>query len=310
LPVDHYENFPVASWLLPARFRPPIEAIYAFARGADDVADEGEMSDKERLAGLDEYLRALDAIEAGGTPHARFQPIARAIAEYHLPVGLLRDLIDAFKQDVVKKRYATFDELMDYSRRSANPIGRLLLHLFEDRGLTRVRPGSDPGQTGDRSLDREQSDAICSSLQIINFWQDIGVDWRKGRVYIPQEDLARFKVSEDAIARRDARGAWRDLMAFECARARRMLQAGAPLGRTLPGRLGLEIRATVHGGAAILDKIDAVEGDVFRHRPVLTKSDWIKIIAKAVMKTGVRPQTEQRRKPGSDPKRPPGTDSG
>jgi squalene synthase HpnC len=299
LPVDHYENFPVASWLLPARFRPPIEAIYGFARGADDVADEGEMSDGERLAGLDEYLRALDAIEAGGTPQARFQPIARAIAEYHLPVVLLRDLIDAFKQDVVKKRYATFDELMDYSRRSANPIGRLLLHLFED-----------PGQTGDRSLEREQSDAICSSLQIINFWQDIGVDWRKGRVYIPQEDLARFKVSEDAIPRRDARGAWRDLMAFECARARRMLQAGAPLGRTLPGRLGLEIRATVEGGAAILDKIDAVEGDVFRHRPVLTKFDWIKIIAKAVMKTGVRPQTEQRRKPGSGPKRHPGSDAG
>jgi squalene synthase HpnC len=290
LPVDHDENFPVASWLLPARFRAPIEAIYGFARGADDVADEGEMSDGERLAGLDEYLRALDAIEAGGTPQARFQPIARTVAEYRLPVVLLRDLIDAFRQDVVKKRYATFDELMDYSRRSANPIGRLLLHLFAI-----VKPGTDPvfrleeqmrfPQTENR-VSPQQSDAICSSLQIINFWQDVGVDWRKGRVYIPQEDLARFGVREDAIARGDASGAWRDLMAFECARARRMLHAGAPLGHTLPGRLGLEIRATVQGGAAILDKIDAVEGDVFRHRPVLTKFDWIKIIAKAVMKTG------------------------
>jgi squalene synthase HpnC len=274
LPVDHYENFPVASWLLPQRLRPPIEAIYGFARGADDVADEGEMSDAERLSGLDEYLRALDAIEGGRPPPERFLAIARAIAEYHLPVPLLRDLIDAFRQDVVKKRYATFDELMDYSRRSANPVGRLVLHVW---GLTRDRPGTD----------LERSDSICSSLQIINFWQDVGVDWRKGRVYIPQEDLARFGVREEAIARGDAGGAWRELMAFECARARRMLQAGAPLGHTLPGRLGLEIRATVHGGAAILDKIDAVQGDVFRHRPALGKIDWIRIIAKAAMKTGV-----------------------
>jgi len=270
LAVDHYENFPVASWLLPARLRPAVEAIYGFARGADDVADEGTASDAERLAGLDAYLRALDAIEAGEAPAPRFARIAHTVAEHRLPIGLLRDLIDAFRQDVVKKRYATFDELMDYSRRSANPIGRLLLHLFE-RGADRVG----------------QSDSICSSLQIINFWQDVAVDWRKGRVYIPQEDLARFGVSEDAIARRDARGAWRDLMAFECGRARDMLRAGAPLGHALPGRLGLEIRATVAGGATILDKIDDAEGDVFRHRPVLTKSDWMKIIAKAITRSDV-----------------------
>jgi squalene synthase HpnC len=292
LPVDHYENFPVASWLLPAHLRPAIEAIYGFARGADDVADEGEASDAERLASLDEYLRALDAIEGGRTPPDRFQPIARAIAEYRLPVALLRDLIDAFKQDVVKKRYATFDELMDYSRRSANPIGRLLLHLFVGTDpFSRLAEPSLFLQTEKGVCPRfeKQSDAICSSLQIINFWQDIGVDWRKGRVYIPQEDLARFGVSEEAIARRDARGAWRELMGFECARARRMLQAGAPLGRTLPGRLGLEIRATLEGGAAILDKIEAVEGDVFRHRPVLTKWNWIGILARAITKTGVGP---------------------
>jgi phytoene/squalene synthetase len=288
LPVDHYENFPVASWLLPARFRPPIEAIYAFARGADDVADEGEFSDAERLASLDEYLRALDTIEAGATPQARFHPIAHAIAEYRLPIPLLRDLIGAFKQDVVKKRYATFDELMDYSRRSANPVGRLLLHLFQNRGQTTIS-GETESVTGNGGLSPifAQSDAICSSLQIINFWQDVGVDWRKGRVYIPQEDLARFGVREDAIARGEASGPWRQLMAFECARARRMLHRGAPLGNALPGRLGLEIRATVQGGAAILDKINAAGGDVFRHRPVLTKFDWIKIIAKAITKTGV-----------------------
>ena len=271
MPVQHYENFPVASWLLPARLRPPIEAIYGFARGADDIADEGEATDGDRLAGLDFYLRALDAIEAGREPPAQFERIARAIAEYRLPVALLRDLIDAFKQDVVKKRYATFDEVMDYSRRSANPIGRLVLHLFRAVGYEVRGTGCE-----------EQSDAICSALQIINFWQDVAVDWEKGRVYIPQEDLARFDVPEQAIAEARADASWRELMAFECHRAREMLLSGAPLARSLPGRLGLEIRATVAGGSTILDKIEAVEGDVFRHRPVLGSFDWMKILAKSL----------------------------
>ena len=134
LPVDHYENFPVASWLLPARLRAPIEAIYGFARGADDIADEGDVPDAERLAGLARYDAALDAIEAGRAPGPAFARIAAAIAEHRLPVPLLRDLIDAFRQDVTTKRYATFEELMDYSRRSANPVGRLLLHLFARNG--------------------------------------------------------------------------------------------------------------------------------------------------------------------------------
>ena len=266
MPVDHYENFPVASWLLPRRLRAPVEAIYGFARGADDIADEGYLPDAERLKGLDRYRGALDAIEAGKAPEMQFAPIERAIAEYKLPIALLRDLIDAFRQDVVKKRYANFTEVMDYARRSANPIGRLLLHLF--------------GRTDAQSL--RQSDAICSSLQIINFWQDVALDWQKGRLYIPQEDLARFGVEERAIAAELADAKWRDLMAFECKRAREMLRSGAPLGRSLPGRLGLEIRATIAGGAAILDKIDAASGDVFRHRPALTPFDWIKIAGKAV----------------------------
>ena len=265
LPVEHYENFPVASWLLPARFRPPIEAIYAFARGADDIADEGDLSDAARLRGLERYSRALDEIEAGGTPaEAPFERIAWAIREYQLPVQLLRDLIDAFSQDVVKKRYATFAELMDYSRRSANPIGRLLLELFGPE------------------YSREQSDHICSALQIINFWQDVAVDWRKNRVYIPQEDLERFEVAESQIALGVADDHWRNLMSFECTRAREMLRSGAPLGRALPGRLGLEIRATVQGGMTILDKIDSVAGDVFRNRPVLGPVDWMRILARAI----------------------------
>jgi squalene synthase HpnC len=264
LPIEHYENFPVASWLLPARVRAPIEAIYAFARGADDIADEGDLTDRERLAGLDRYLRALDEIESGNAPAGTlFEGIAWAIREHGLPVALLRDLVDAFKQDVTKKRYADFAELLDYSRRSANPVGRLLLHLFK---------AGDPGQ----------SDAICSALQFINFWQDVAIDWKKDRVYIPQEDLARFGVTERHIAGQQVDERWRALMAFECERARALLRSGAPLGRSLPGRLGLEIRATVEGGAAIADKIDAVSGDVFRNRPVLGAIDWMKILVKAL----------------------------
>jgi squalene synthase HpnC len=285
LPVDHYENFPVASWLVPARLRPPIEAIYGFARGADDIADEGYLPDAERLKGLDRYLAALDAIEGGRAPPAEFARIAEAIRGYDLPIGLLRDLIDAFKQDVMKKRYATFAEVMDYSRRSANPIGRLVLHLIER--VTRAKAGaqSDPGLRRD---DAQRSDAICSALQIINFWQDVALDWEKGRVYIPTEDLERFGVSERQIAEARADAKWSELMAFECARARQMLASGAPLGNSLPGRMGLEIRATVAGGATILDKIEAAHGDVFRHRPVLTKLDWIRILGKMVSGTVFR----------------------
>ncbi len=297
LPVDHYENFPVASWLLPASMRPPIEAIYGFARGADDVADEGDAPDAERLAELDRHLAALAAIEAGGEPEARFGRIARAVRDYALPVALLADLVDAFRQDVVKKRYATFAELLDYSRRSANPVGRLVLHVFSREGKTgdrphfplRARAGSLLGKWGLSPVFLAQSDRICSSLQLVNFWQDVALDWAKGRVYLPREDLERFGVAEEAIAKGRADERWAALMAFECERARTMMLEGAPLGDALPGRLGLEIRATIHGGLAILDRIDAVRGDVFRYRPALTKLDWIRILGRAITKAGVGP---------------------
>ncbi len=267
MPVDHYENFPVASLLLPARVRPPIEAIYAFARGADDIADEGDASDAVRLAGLAAYASALDAIEAGRIPESEpFHRAGIAIERHGLPVPLFRDLLDAFAQDVVKKRYADFAELTAYCRCSANPIGRLLLHLF--------------GRTDAASL--RHSDAICTSLQLINFWQDVALDWAKGRVYIPQDDLATFGVSEATIAEQRVGASWTALMEFECERARALLRSGAPLGRALPGRLGLEIRAVVAGGGAILDKIEAVQGDVFRHRPVLGKGDWVRILARSI----------------------------
>ena len=267
LPVEHYETFPVASWLLPARLRTPIEAIYAFARSADDFADEGDRPDAERLALLDGYARNLDRIGRRERPDDPvFARLHDAIVAHDLPLALFHDLLDAFRQDVTKKRYATFDELMDYCRRSADPVGRLLLALFRKNDPANLR----------------ESDAICSSLQLINHWQDVAVDWGKGRVYLPQEDLERFGVTEAQLAAGRADGAWGDLMRFQCQRARAMMRAGTPLGSRLPGRMGLEIRAICAGGLRILDRIEAVQGDVFAHRPVLKAGDWGRILWKAI----------------------------
>jgi len=267
LPVEHYENFPVASWLLPQALRTPIEAIYAFARSADDFADEGTRPDAERLALLDGYARNLERIARRERPDDPvFSRLHDAIVAHDLPIALFHDLLDAFRQDVTKKRYATFDELMAYCRRSADPVGRLLLALFRK---------DDPANLRD-------SDAICSSLQLINHWQDIAVDWGKGRVYLPQEDLDHFGVAHEQIARGRVDGPWQDLVRFQCQRARAMMRSGAPLGTRLPGRMGLEIRAISAGGLRILDKIELVRGDVFRHRPVLKGGDWGRILWKAL----------------------------
>ena len=261
MPVEHYENFPVASFLLPSRLRQPIETIYAFARTADDFADEGDRTDAERLALLEGYRQSLIALETGEQPlSALFQNLKVHIHSFNLPIGLFHDLLDAFSQDVTTTRYAGISDLLDYARRSANPIGRLLVHLC----------GRDNEQT------LAWSDSICSALQLINFWQDVAVDWEKGRVYLPQEDLDRFGVSEADIAVGRTGGAWRSLMEFQCARARQMLESGRPLTRAMPGRMGLELKFVLAGGHAILNKIDAVQGDVFRQRPRMTKLDWLR----------------------------------
>jgi squalene synthase HpnC len=267
MPVEHYENFPVASWLLPRRLRRPIEAIYRFARGADDIADEGDASDEERLRGLAAYAAELDRIERGQMPELPgFAELASVVAEWKLPLPLLRDLLDAFAQDVVKKRYADFPELLDYCRRSANPVGRLVLHVF--------------GRAGGDNLHR--SDAICSALQLINFWQDVALDWNKGRVYLPQDDLVRFKVGEQAIAERRCTPEWTALLDFQVERSRRLILAGAPLAPELPGRLGWEIRLTVQGGLRILERIERSRGDVFRARPRLGPADWLRMAGRAL----------------------------
>jgi squalene synthase HpnC len=257
--VNHYENFPVASWVLPARLRGPVRAIYAFARQADDLADEGNAPPQARLRSLAAFSAELDRIGSGQAPQsALFQSLAGVIREHDLPLALFHDLLSAFSQDVVKRRYADFGEVMDYCRRSANPIGRLLLHLY--------------GETGPRSL--AYSDGICASLQLVNFLQDIEIDYGKDRIYLPQDEMQRYGVSEQQIARREAGGAWRTFMLHQIDRARRMLRAGAPLGRVLKGRVGLELRMIVLGGERILKKLHEAEGDVFRQRPVLKRSDW------------------------------------
>lgn len=271
MPVEHYENFPVASMLLPARLRAPVEAIYAFARGADDVADEGDAEPPQRLARLDDYRIGLNRIERGEAPNdgdlrTMFERLAPHIRDFDLPVQLLRDLLDAFSQDVVKTRYADFDELRDYCRRSANPVGRLLLHLYDRRSPEQL----------------QMSDAICTSLQLINFWQDVGVDWAKQRVYIPLDELARFGVSEDDIAAQRCTEPWRALLGFQVRRARDLMLAGAPLARHLPGRIGWELRLVVLGGLRTLEKIEAAGYDVFRRRPALNRGDWALIAGRAL----------------------------
>jgi phytoene synthase len=265
--VGHYENFPVASVLLPARLRHPVSVIYRFARSADDFADEGELPAAERLAQLNNYRQELGRLETGTAPgQALFAELGQIVHDYRLPLQLFHDLLDAFSQDVLKTRYADFAELMDYCRRSANPVGRLLLHLF--------------GAATDANL--KLSDAICSSLQLINFWQDVEIDWRKNRIYLPQDEMRRFGVTEGQIASGDASGPFPALMRFQAERARTLMRAGAPLGRALPGRMGLEIRTIVQGGLRILEKIDKAEGDVYHHRPVLRAYDWPLLLLRAL----------------------------
>lgn len=265
--VEHYENFPVASALLPRRLRYPVRLIYAFARQADDFADEGDDAPPARLAKLDAFRAELNRIERGEQAQTQlFIDLAPVITSYRLPLQLFRDLLDAFSQDVVKTRYAHFGEVMEYCRRSANPVGRLLLHLYDETDARKLA----------------QSDGICSALQLINFLQDVRIDFAKDRIYLPQDEMARYGVTEAQIAQGDTSGAWRPFMKFQIERTRKLLQAGAPLGTALHGRIGLELRMIVMGGERILKKLHDVEGDVFHHRPVLRPLDWVYMTYRAL----------------------------
>ena len=284
--VGHYENFPVASLLCPPALRPAVMAIYHFARTADDIADEGDASPGQRLAELASYRLALthalsDSLPAGqDTPWEHvFGPLARAIRQHRLPGPLLHDLISAFEQDVrhtaIGHRYADETELLAYCRLSANPVGRLLLHLY---GI------------GDE-VSLQQSDAICSALQLINFWQDISVDLPRQRNYLPADALNRHGLSladfsgpvdADRTARCQA------LVAERCDRARTLMNRGAPLALSLPGRAGWELRLVVQGGLRILDKIDAIQHRSWQTRPTLGKADVPLLLWRAAFGMGLR----------------------
>jgi len=254
--------------MLPKRLREPIGLIYSFARQADDFADEGDLTSDQRLALLDGFRQELDLIRANQAPKTEFFITLQAmIAERQLPLEPFYDLLDAFSQDVVKARYENFGEVIDYCRRSANPVGRLLLHLYGK---------ATPHNIG-------LSDAICSSLQIINFLQDVAIDYRKNRIYFPLDEMRKYKIEEQQIASGDATGTWGLFMEFNIHRARRLLQSGAPLGLVLKGRIGIEMRTIIAGGECILKKLHKSRGDMFNQRPVLKKSDWAYMLYRALV---------------------------
>ncbi|MCC6534621.1 MAG: squalene synthase HpnC [Burkholderiales bacterium] len=269
--VGHYENFPVASLLLPARLRRPVAAIYRFARTADDFADEGDVPTPKRLRRLAQFDERLRRLERGERfDDVLFSELSVAIEQHRLPFAYFHDLIDAFSQDCVKSRYESFAELQDYARRSADPVGRLLLHVFDACNAETLTC----------------SDRICSALQFINFWQDVGIDYRKRRIYLPREDMQAFDVTEADIEKGTMNPNFRALMRFQVERTRSMLHAGASLGRLLPGRIGLEIRMVVAGGDTILQKLIEADFDIFRRRPVLRAADWLSMLYRAMRGDG------------------------
>jgi hydroxysqualene synthase len=264
--VQHYENFPVASWLCPPRLRRPVAAIYWYARTADDLADEGSATEGQRLSDLDTFRNDLQACFGRRATSGRwpgvFPRLQAAIEEFALPFRPLADLLDAFAQDVRKTAagagYADRAELLAYCSRSANPVGRLLLHLY--------------GVDDEESLAR--SDAICSALQLINFWQDLSVDVPRGRYYLPAQDCMAYGLDPAAPATWADHARGTALVADLCDWARELMLSGAPLARHVPGRAGWELRFVVQGGLRILHRIAAIGHDTLNRRPTLRTPDF------------------------------------
>jgi squalene synthase HpnC len=266
-PAEHYENFPVASWLCPPRLRAPIAAIYWYARTADDIADEGNATVAERLAELAAYRTELAACLQGNTAPARwpgvFQALGRAVRDFQLPPEPLFHLLDAFVQDVEKTRdgagYEDRSDLLAYCRLSANPVGRLLLHLYGVQDATALG----------------QSDAICSALQLINFWQDLSVDLPRGRYYLPAQDCRQYGID---FRNPTSTSQGRELVARLCAWSRELMLSGAPLVHRVPGRAGWELRLVVQGGLRILHRIEASGYRSIERRPRLAPVDALPML--------------------------------
>ncbi len=277
-PSQHYENFPVASLLCPPQLRPAVAAIYWFARTADDIADEGDALPAQRLEALAAYRADLMAVAEGQAHSARwpqvFGPLQAVLKQFQLPVALLTDLLSAFEQDTVKQRYANEAELLDYCRRSANPVGRLLLHLY--------------GVSDATSL--QHSDHICSALQLINFWQDLSVDIPRGRIYLPQDSWADHGVHEAQLLALEVNPNTINLIAacVHAARARMLkgLELPATVARQVGGlkgwRAAYELRCVIQGGLRILDKIEALQHQTLVRRPALRRWDVMVVLWKAL----------------------------
>ena len=262
---EHYENFPVASRLLPAAMRPHIAAIYAFARTADDYADEPGIATDERLRLLDAWGQQLSDLGSGSDPV--FLALGQTIRDCRLPLRLFEDLLSAFRQDVTTTRYESWTSVLDYCRRSANPVGRLVL---------RVAGYDDP------RLDAE-SDAVCTALQLANFWQDLGRDWAIGRLYVPAEDRIAAGAREEDLATGRITPEWRGVMQAMVQRTRELFAAGRGVCDGVSGRLRYELRLTWLGGTRILDKLERVRFDVFHHRPAIRTSDIPGLLRDAVL---------------------------
>ena len=285
---EHYENFPVASRLLPRRMRPHVAAVYAFARAADDFADEGNLAPAARLALLDDWHERLVACSAGLEPRSAglkpcgarsilgsgavevpvtaglqvcavpiFLALGATIRACRLPVSLFDDLLSAFRQDVTTTRYETWDEVLDYCRRSANPVGRLVLGIagVDDEALARA------------------SDEVCSALQLTNFWQDLGRDWRRGRLYVPLEDCRRAGAEPRDLDAGRLTPAWRAVLREAGRRTAALFEQGRAVGDGVGGRLGFELRLTWLGGRRILGRIERQDFDVIARRPALGAAD-------------------------------------
>ena len=276
----HYENFPVASHLLPRRMRPHVAAVYAFARLADDIADEGDAPLDLRNARLDEWLTRLDAAAHGQEPAsatvldpamaqaapAIFSALGATMRACELPSALFQDLVSAFRQDTTVTRYDTWPDVFDYCRRSANPVGRLVLRI---------------GGWRDPELD-EASDAVCTALQLTNFWQDLAVDWMRGRLYVPAQEYQRTGAVTASLDQRQITPAWRDALAACAGRTRDLFTRGRAVCDGVSGRLRWELRLTWLGGTRILDRLDQGGYDVFSARPALGAMDVAPMLWRAV----------------------------
>lgn len=266
----HYENFSVGSWFLPKRLRPHFYCVYAYCRISDDLGDE--VGDPQQaLALLDEWQRELEATYAGEPHHPVFIALRETIRECQIPQHEFADLLKAFRQDQTVYRYETFDDVLGYCRYSANPVGHLVLY-----------------GCGYRDAERQQlADYTCTALQLANFWQDVSVDWQKGRIYLPLEDMRRFGVSEREIAERRPTPEFLKLMKFEVERAREWFERGLPLVRRVDRELAIDIELFSRGGQEILSAIERQGYDVLRTRPVISKPRKLWLVAKAAAKSAV-----------------------